>query len=191
MARFYVVVLHHPVTNKHGTVVTTAPVGPDIHDISRSCATYGVERYYVATPLERHRIFVQRMVDHWTVGHGASYNPDRKAALGIVEVVESLEEAIKAVESSSGLRPLTVATTAQEGRTTITFEGLRRRLQAVGQPFLLVFGTGSGLVDEVLSSCDECLEPILGPTPYNHLPVRAAVAIILDRLKAVRYTSAN
>lgn len=191
MAGLYVVVLHHPVTNKHGSIVTTAPVGPDIHDIARSCATYGVKRYYVATPLERHRAFVQRMVDHWTVGLGAAYNPDRKAALEIVEVVESLEGAIEAVAAGSGQRPLIVATTAREGQTTITFEGLRRRLQKGNQASLLVFGTGSGLIDEIISSCDECLEPILGPTPYNHLPVRAAAAIILDRLRAVRYTSAN
>ncbi len=106
-------------------------------------------------------------------------------------MVESLEDSVKAVESCSGQRPLTVATTAREGKETISFEGLRRCIKEGQTPCLLVFGTGSGLVDEVLLSCDECLEPILGPTPYNHLPVRAAAAIILDRLQAVRYTSSN
>jgi hypothetical protein len=177
--------------NKHGEVVSTAPVGPDIHDIARSCATYGVERYYVATPLERHGAFVQRMVDHWTTGFGASYNPDRKVALELVEVVENLQGAVSAVETRLGQRPITMATTAREGLTTITFGALSRRLSQEGRPYLLVLGTGYGLVDETLEACEECLEPIIGPSPYNHLPVRAAAAIILDRLRAVRYTSAN
>lgn len=191
MAKLFVVVLHHPVTNKHGEVVSTAPVGPDIHDIARTCATYGVERYYVATPLERHQAFVQRMVDHWTTGFGATFNPDRKAALELVEVVEDLKGAASAVEARLGKPPLTVATTAKEGSSTISFGELRARLERDERPCLLVLGTGSGLVEEVLKACEECLEPILGPKPYNHLPVRAAAAIILDRLRAVRYTSAN
>ena len=34
-----------------------------------------------------------------------------------------------------------------------------------------------GLADEVLERADARLEPILGPTDYNHLSVRAAAAI--------------
>lgn len=191
MAGLYLAVLHHPVTNKHGSVVTTAPIGPDVHDIARTCATYGVERYYVATPLERHRAFVSRMVDHWTAGLGAAYNPDRKAAMELIEVVEDLEGAVRAVEERSGLRPITVATSARQASATISFGDLRRGLKDDGGAYLLVFGTGSGLAEEVMEACDERLEPVVGPSAYNHLPVRAAAAIILDRLREVRYTSAD
>jgi hypothetical protein len=45
-------------------------------------------------------------------------------------------------------------------------------------------GTGWGLTDEFMSSVDRVLEPIQGTAPYNHLSVRSATAIILDRLFA-------
>ena len=36
--------------------------------------------------------------------------------------------------------------------------------------------------EELVESCDYVLEPILGAGDYNHLSVRNASAIILDRL---------
>lgn len=186
MGRLFLVILHHPVDNKHGQVVTTAPVAPDVHDIARSCATFGVERYYVATPLERHRAFVRRMVEHWTVGSGAAYNPDRKSAMELIKVVEGLEEAVSDVEARTGRRPYVVATAAREGLSNLSFEGLRERMERGEEPCLLVLGTGFGLSEEALRGCQGCLEPIEGSGPYNHLAVRSAAAIILDRLRSLR-----
>jgi hypothetical protein len=54
------------------------------------------------------------------------------------------------------------------------------------EPNLLVLGTGYGLADEMLERCDLLLEPIQGDDEYNHLSVRAAAAIILDRLHRAR-----
>ena len=51
---------------------------------------------------------------------------------------------------------------------------------------LLLFGTGWGLTVEVLGQADMVLEPIRGVGDYNHLSVRAAAAVILDRLRAER-----
>jgi hypothetical protein len=51
---------------------------------------------------------------------------------------------------------------------------------------VLVFGTGWGLTEEVLGRADDLLEPILGTGAYNHLSVRSAAAIILDRLRGAR-----
>ena len=48
--------------------------------------------------------------------------------------------------------------------------------------YLLLFGTGWGMTNEVMNKADLILEPIRGKAEYNHLSVRAAVAIILDRL---------
>jgi hypothetical protein len=45
-----------------------------------------------------------------------------------------------------------------------------------------MFGTAWGLSDSVLADADFVLDPIAGNTEYNHLSVRSAVAIILDRL---------
>ena len=51
-------------------------------------------------------------------------------------------------------------------------------------PILLLFGTGWGLEKSILTEADYVLDPVEGVGEYNHLPVRAAIAIILDRLVA-------
>ena len=47
---------------------------------------------------------------------------------------------------------------------------------------LLLFGTGWGFTEDFLSSVDYILEPIKGIKEFNHLSVRSAVAITLDRI---------
>ncbi len=54
-----------------------------------------------------------------------------------------------------------------------------------GQPHLLVFGTAWGLAEPFISKADYVLEPISGASDYNHLSVRTAAGIILDRLLGV------
>lgn len=49
-------------------------------------------------------------------------------------------------------------------------------------PIFYFFGTGWGLTNEVMDMSTYILEPIRAKCKYNHLSVRAAVAIILDRL---------
>jgi hypothetical protein len=56
---------------------------------------------------------------------------------------------------------------------------------------LLLFGTGWGLADEVLEAADALLPPLAGPSGYNHLSVRAAAAIVLDRLLQVPSPTAD
>lgn len=51
--------------------------------------------------------------------------------------------------------------------------------------YLILLGTGWGMPPELVESCDYILEPILGPGDYNHLSVRNAAAIILDRLFSI------
>jgi hypothetical protein len=70
------------------------------------------------------------------------------------------------------------------GKTTLDFTAARARLEAPGRPVLLVFGTGWGLAPEILDSADALLEPIRGFGEWNHLSVRSACAIALDRLRS-------
>jgi hypothetical protein len=56
---------------------------------------------------------------------------------------------------------------------------------AENRVFVLIFGTGWGLHDDVIQEMDFMLEPIWGPTDWNHLSVRAAAGIILDRLRGL------
>ena len=59
---------------------------------------------------------------------------------------------------------------------------MRRQIAEADEPYLLVFGTGWGLTDELLAEADWVLRPVYGVDDYNHLSVRSAVSIILDRL---------
>ncbi len=78
--------------------------------------------------------------------------------------------------------PLLIATDAskQESRT-ISYEKARDLIRDDRVIFLL-FGTAWGLDKTILEHVDYILDPVNGRTGYQHLSVRAAAAIILDRL---------
>jgi len=183
MGDLYVALLHHPVLDKNGAVVTTAVTNMDVHDIARLARTYDVRGYYVCTPIPTLQRLVERIVFHWEEGPGATYNETRKEALAIVRLADELDAAVTDVERESGRMPRLVATSAREGGRRLGFAALRDRLRTDARPELLVFGTGWGLTPEVLERCDDLLEPVRGVGDYNHLSVRSAAAIILDRLR--------
>lgn len=182
MADLYLALLHHPVWDKNGAVVTTAVTNLDVHDIGRLARTFEARAFYVATPVPTLRRLVERVMRHWSTGPGAAYNETRKDALARVRLANDLDAAIADVERETGRLPYLVATTAHEGERRLSFAGLRARLAAEGPPVLLVFGTGWGLTPEILGRADAVLEPIRGRRDYNHLSVRSAAAIILDRV---------
>jgi hypothetical protein len=179
-----VALVHHPVRDRAGKVVTTAVTNLDIHDIARAGRTYGVGRYFLVSPIAAQRELVERIVSHWKGGASAERIPERGEALSIVRVVSSLSEAIRQASSPDGREPFVVATAARSlGRPTLAFAEARARIErGEGPSWLIVFGTGWGLADEVLERADALLPPLAGPTSYNHLSVRAAAAIVLDRL---------
>ncbi len=51
-----------------------------------------------------------------------------------------------------------------------------------GDTYLILFGTAWGIAKEVIEQADYILAPIQGNSNYNHLSVRSAAAIVLDRL---------
>jgi len=77
-----------------------------------------------------------------------------------------------------------VVVTGAAGReNSVSFPKLQALIDAEqDQPFLLLLGTGWGLVEEVFDKSDYVLEPISGGGDYNHLSVRSAASIMLDRL---------
>jgi hypothetical protein len=179
----YLALIHHPVLDKNGAVVTTAVTNMDVHDIARLARTFGVRGYYVCTPVPTLQRLVGRIILHWEEGPGATYNETRKEALAIVRLADELDDAVTDVERETGQMPRVVATSAREGGVRLSYEALRHRLQDDPRPELLIFGTGWGLTREVLDRCDDLLEPIRGAADYNHLSVRSAASIILDRLR--------
>jgi len=171
--------VHHPVLDRRGERVTTAVTNLDIHDLARIGCTYGATRIYLVTPLAEQQRLVLRLLDHWRSGYGATHNPDRSRALGLVEVVSDLATAVDDM-GRRGAAPVLPLLTGAARRDGIDAQAARRLHHR--QPLLLVFGTGSGLAPELFEQGWPVLEPVRGTGEYNHLPVRAAVAIISDRL---------
>jgi hypothetical protein len=181
-----IALLHYPVYDKNRQVVATAVTNLDLHDIARAAKTYGLFRYYVVTPVVEQRVLAQRICSHWQDGWGASYNPKRRAALELLRVTPSLDAALADLDASFGKPAKIVVTGAQSRPDTVSSAEMKQLLLDAGQPFLLVFGTGWGLTEELFDQADFALEPIKGAGDYNHLSVRAAAAIILDRLLGER-----
>ena len=180
--KLYIALLHHPVKNKNGEIIASAVTNLDLHDISRIAKTYGVGSFYVVTPLDDQRALVEKIISHWTQGRGGTYNPNRREALNLVKVKDSLAQVLDDIKHETSGAIKIVATCADEKQQSLGFDDFRRRLKKTEHAYLLVFGTAWGLTDEFLGSADFVLEPIKGHAGYNHLPVRAAVAIILDRV---------
>jgi len=183
MGDLYLALVHWPVYDKNGAVVTTAVTNMDVHDFGRLARTFGARAFYVCTPVPTLRRLVDRIIRHWEVGPGSFYNETRKEALALVRQVDDLDAAATDVEHETGVLPLLVGTSAKEGGDRLSYPALARRLQEDPRPVLLVFGTGWGLTREVVDRLDALLEPIRGTGDWNHLPVRAAGAIVLDRLR--------
>lgn len=181
----HVVLLHEQMVDKQGLLVTTSLTLIDVHDIARSARTFGVKSLFIAHPSQSLRQLTHVLHHHWDQGFGATYNPNRKEALEIVNVVASLDEAIMQLEMKFGSLPKLVATSARPGKNRLAFADLRDSLEATDTHYLLMLGTGWGMSEMLLKRADLFLEPIPGRSDYNHLSVRSACAIILDRLVGI------
>ena len=181
-AQFSIALIHYPVYDKNRKLVATAVTNLDIHDIARAARTFGADQYYIVTPVEGQQSLVRRVAEHWQNGWGATYNPKRKTALDILKVVPDLASAVADMAARTGCSPKIIVTGATGRPGSVSSKILAERLAEDNGAYLLVFGTGWGLNEEVFDSADLVLEPILGSSDYNHLSVRSAVSIYLDRL---------
>jgi len=179
-----IVLVHHPVVNKTGEIIGSAVTNLDIHDIARAGKTYGVDNYYIVTPYEDQQTLVNEILDHWKTGHGASRNPARKEALELVKLAGSLEAVIQQITDKRGQSPQLISTSARMHEKTLSYNNVRAKI-AQKESILLLFGTAHGLAPQVMEMTDYCLPPVGANTGYNHLSVRSAVSIILDRLLSV------
>jgi len=183
-----VALVHYPVINKNGSVIASAVTNLDLHDIARASKTFSAKAFYVVTPLDDQRALASRILRYWVKGAGAAYNPKRCEALDLTVVKPSLDAVVEDIRHACNAEPCLVATCARNGYRNLTFEGFRERLLK-GHPHLLLFGTAWGLSDELLTGSDFVLDPIAGYSGYNHLSVRSAAAIVLDRLMGNREPS--
>ncbi|MBF0528427.1 MAG: RNA methyltransferase [Deltaproteobacteria bacterium] len=189
MADVFLALVHYPVYNKRRDVIASALTTIDIHDLARLAATYDLAGVYLVTPLADQLGLAQQMIDHWSRGWGLEYNRNRAEALTLVRLARDLAEAEADITATHGRRPMWIGTSAgnyadswmNDHPRITTFKGMvRQRHQP--DPWLILLGTAWGLTDDVLARCDVILEPIKGSTEYNHLSVRSAASIIVDRL---------
>jgi len=185
MTSLNIALIHHPVLNKRAEVIGSAVTNLDIHDIARMARTYGVENYFITTPYNDQQLLVKELLEHWRTGHGATYNPARKEALSLVILRNSVDEIIGELTRQYNKKPLVITTSAHEQNNTISYDKLREIIDEK-EPVLLLFGTAHGLSPEVMKLADSTLPPITGRTDYNHLSVRSAASVIIDRLLGSR-----
>jgi len=180
--RLHAALLHYPVYNKKRQVINTSLTNLDLHDIARAARTYALAGYYLIQPIENQRNLMAALIAHWQSGFGAVYNPDREEALSLVHILPGLKDAIDDIAHTYGAPPRIIVTGANLKGQIISYEAMRRQMKIDGGDYLLIFGTGYGLTEEITDNADFRLSPIYGRDGYNHLSVRCAAAIIFDRL---------
>ncbi len=189
MRRLAIALVHYPVLDAQGATVTSAITNLDVHDLARSARTYGCSDYFLVHPIAAQRELVTRIVEHWRDGSSGKRIPDRKTALAIARTVTSLDEACEAM---GGRANIEVWVTAARSVTSAPIDSLeaRARLESGSdaKPVLLLFGTGWGMAREIIDGADAVIAPIRATeeSGFNHLSVRAACAILLDRLRGAR-----
>ena len=182
MGNLYIGLFHFPMRSRTGEIVATSTTAVDVHDIARTARTYGVRRYFVVTPLPSQQEISWRIRGFWTEER-ADAESRRAEALEIVTVAADLEETLAEIEAEEGMAPLLVATSARRhGKRNVSYAELKEYLQTEERPVYIIFGTGWGMAEELIAATDALLPPIRGKSDFNHLSVRAAVAIVLDRV---------
>ncbi len=177
--RVAVALLHHPVVDRQGDIFTTTLTGLDMHDMARSSRTYGAETFHIVHPYVSQREMAERIRRHWVDGPGGKRIPDRATALQIV----TFDEDVAAMRAHYDEVELWTTAAQSRGADVVDFGAARERLAADGPPVIICFGTGWGLASSFLAEAEVQLAPIAGARDdYNHLSVRAACAITLDRL---------
>lgn len=178
-----IALVHYPILDRQKDIVATNITNFDIHDIARAATVYGVKKYYIVHPMKEQQMFVERILDHWRCGQGSKFNPSRRQALGPVHTASTVAEALKDWNRPDSF---VVATHARpvEGAKAVTFTDFRKQVFDERRPGFVVFGTGYGLTDDFMRSCDGVLESLRGAPPqdFRHLSVRSAVSICLDRM---------
>lgn len=189
-SHIYLALAHYPVYDKHRKVVATSITNYDIHDISRVARTYDLGGYFMVTPLKSQQELCRRIIHHWVEGFGSQYNQTRREAFSTTYLADSLQPVIDRLREKFEATPMIIMTSAREyiarecGKPMLGYGEARTLFQRDKTiPFLLVLGTGYGLTNECIEEYGSMvLAPIDGIAEYNHLSVRTATAIMIDRL---------
>lgn len=178
---FSIALVHYPVANKDGGEMVSSITTLDAHDFARMAKTYGAKRAYMVTPVEDQKRLVERIVTHWKDDDALKKIDGRKSlAIGVLKTADSIDAMIADTKKRSK-RVRLLATTAAKTAASVS-PAAWRELAVEGEEWIILFGTAYGLGKSLMERADAVLLPIEGGGEFNHLPVRGASAIILDRL---------
>ncbi|MCS6875305.1 MAG: RNA methyltransferase [Aquificaceae bacterium] len=178
----FVALLHYPAMDREGKTIITSFTTMDLHDIARPSRAYEINTYYIVQPVDGQRLVIKKQIEYWLSEEGLKTNPTRNEVVKLVKLCYTFDEVLEDILLSRGKRPVIVGTDAREYPNTVSYRWLSEEIHKRERDFLLVFGTGYGLPPSLMSTFDYILEPVYGAGDWNHLSVRNAVAIILDRL---------
>ena len=178
MSEIYIALIHYPVKRKD-QVIASSITNMDIHDISRTALTYGLSGYFVVHPDEKQRKIANTLAGYWTNGDGKEINPDRSSAVSQVQIVDNLDTVKSEIFSKHGKAAIVFGTSAIKNPKNIPLSDVKKMGK---NPILILFGTAGGIDEQLFDNIDYFIEPIDIGTGYNHLSVRSAVAIFVDRL---------
>lgn len=182
----YVAIMHAEIvvkgTGQPDRVGCTSVTSLDLHDTARSCATYGIKNMFMVSPLKDQQAIMRDLLAFWVSDEGKAYNLSRHEAVSRVVPIDSLAQTIELIKKQEGAAPLIITTSAKQHAHAKTIDYFSQQtVWQLDRPVLFLFGTGHGLADHVIEQSDFLLVPVEGMTDYNHLSVRSAIAIILDR----------
>ena len=140
------------------------------------------ENNFIITPVDAQQELTNRIINYWTEGDGIEFNKNRKEAFENTDLSDSVESAVAAIAEIEGKTPKVITTSAKIFPNTVSYDALGKEMVEDETPYLILFGTGWGLTNDIMDMSYKILEPVRGKTKYNHLSVRSAVSIILDRL---------
>jgi hypothetical protein len=179
----FIALLHYPAMDREGKIIVTSFTTMDLHDIARPARTYEVNRFYIVQPIDGQRLVIKRQLDYWLSEEGRRANPTRYEVVSMVRLRYTLDEVVEELERERGKTPILVGTDARTYPNTVSYKELSGEIESNrDRDYLILFGTGYGIPPDMMRTFDYILEPIYGAGDWNHLSVRNAVAIILDRL---------
>ena len=175
----FIGLVHYPVLDKDKKSVAVSLTNLDIHDIARCSCSYGLGGAFIVTPLKDQKSLLDEIIAHWTQGAGGRSNPHRAVAFQSLVPADNVEDAVAHITRKCGQKPYLLASSAQ-GPGDISFKEVKKMLER--RPVLLLLGTSQGLSPAVLKECQGMLPPLRYADGYNHLSVRMAGAILIDRI---------
>jgi len=181
-SKIHLALRHDHVLGRQESVIHSNVTQIDLHDFCRLSLTYGLGGFHCVTEMEAQHRISEEILAYWRDGHGKDYNPDRVRALQGLSLHRSFDAMIQAITEKEGVEPILAGTCARPVEKNLDFEAFSDIIERSGRPAVIQFGTSWGLSPEQLHRCDWVLPPISGHDGYNHLSVRCAAAIIIDRL---------